>query len=144
MAHGVGGRGEGWWRLGSALALALAGGCATTTYWTPAHVAAAQGAVNSARASGAEEDPQAARQLHLAEGQLAAARERIAAGENRDAGWLLTRAQADAELSLMLQREAHARLQARDVERQLAQLRAGGVAPVAPAVPPPPPPASAH
>ena len=139
MAYAVRGRIEGW---GWLVALALAGGCATTTYWTPAHVTAAESAVNTARASGAEQDPQAARQLRLAEAQLAAARERIAAGENRDAGWLLTRAQADAELSLQLEREASARLGAQAAEQQLAQLRGAG--PMAPGVPAPAPPAAAH
>jgi hypothetical protein len=129
MAHGLVGRIEGW---GALAALVAFGGCATTTYWTPAHVTAAETAVASARASGAEQDPQAARQLHLAEAQLAAARERMAAGENRDAGWLLTRAQADADLSLTLQREASARLGAQSAEQQLAQLRAAGTAGAAP------------
>jgi hypothetical protein len=105
-------------------ALLLGGACASTqTYWTPAHVVAAESAVERARAAGAEQDPQAARQLNLAEGELQAARERMATGEDRDAGWLLARAQADGELSQALQLAAKATREALDAERELAAAR---------------------
>jgi len=122
------GMGRGVARLVGVLAL-LGGGCAstTTTYWTPGQIAAAENAINTAKAAGADQDAQAERHLRLAEEQLAAARERMSAGATRDAAWLLARAQADAELSQTLQQEAHTAGEAKLTEEQLEQARATSV-----------------
>jgi len=131
----------GWARgVRGVAALALLVGCAstTTTYWTAGQIAAAQNAVNNARAAGADRDPQAARHLRLAEDQLAAARERMNTDETRDAAWLLARAQADAELSQALQQEANVSAQAKLTEQQVEQARASSVQVSTPAAGAPP------
>jgi hypothetical protein len=57
---------------------------------------------------GAEAQPAAKLQAQLADEQIAAAKERIAEGDNERATFLVVRARADAELALALANEQKA------------------------------------
>ena len=73
------------------------------------HLAQAESGARAANELGAGKEPSAALHLKMANDQLAAAKQLIAQGENQRADALLLRAQADAELSLQLTREAQAK-----------------------------------
>jgi hypothetical protein len=122
-----------WWPLG----LAALSACATAnTYPPPAagQFASVEGSVAQARATGADTDAAAVEHLRLAELQLAQAKQHLAAGDNQGAALLLARADADAELSRMLRRNAQATAEARTTETELRETRAQ----TAPAVQPVP------
>jgi hypothetical protein len=108
-----------------ALALALAGllfGCAGSQAPTRA-VAQAQSSIRAAEEMGAEEAPTAALHLKLAKDQLKAAEGKIAADENDDAALLLARANVDAELALAYARTEQMRVEAREAEKRVQELR---------------------
>jgi fructose-specific phosphotransferase system component IIB len=71
-------------------------------------MAEAEAASRSAREVGAETQPAAKLKVTLADEQIAAAKARIAAGDNKGATYLLLRARADAELALALAHEQNA------------------------------------
>jgi hypothetical protein len=89
-------------------------GCASAP---PPHEreASSEAAVRGAREVGAEQIPQAALHLKLAEEQLQRAKGQMKDGNNEDAAYTLLRAQADAELALALARENKTRLEAQQV-----------------------------
>jgi hypothetical protein len=134
-------RGIGWEWTGLAAALALGAGCATRTFPPPtsAQLGTAESNVKEARELGAAEDPVSARNLRLAERQLALAKERAAENDNLSAAMLLARADADAELAAMLARKAKSVQAAALTERHLAQARGERTPAVPPAAPPPAP-----
>jgi hypothetical protein len=84
---------------------------------------ATQAVVNTAREAGAAEDARAAMHLRLAQANIDRARALSALGEDERADFAIRRAQADAELALLLAREAALR---EDAERAQAQLKALG------------------
>lgn len=86
-------------------------------------VADTQAAVRAAREVDANNDPQAALHLRLAEEQLAKAKALIEDGENERAASVLLRADADAELAVALAREASAKAAAEKARKELAELR---------------------
>lgn len=86
--------------------------CATFPLPTE-HLAQAEAGARAANELGAGKEPAAALHLKMAQDQLTSARQLIAAGEHQRADALLLRAQADAELSLQLTREAQAKTDAR-------------------------------
>ena|SRR5688572_2852708 len=125
---------------GGGLALLWAVGCASPNYYTrpsAGQISAAEEAVRTARARGANNNPQAAPFLTAAERQLAAGRESLDAGDDRNATWLLARAAVDGQLSHAMTERARMEEQARITENQLAETRANSAPP-----PPPPPPAT--
>lgn len=81
-------------------------------------------AIRSADELGAEHVPVAAFHLELAREQLRQARAFFGDDENELATGCLRRAQVDAELAIALSREEHATRDARDVQRQIQNLRA--------------------
>lgn len=85
-------------------------------------LADAQSASRAAVEIGAEKNADARLHVQLAEEQIAAARARMAAGDNERATYLLVRARADAELAVALARQQ----QALD-EKQAAADRAASV-----------------
>src|SRR6185369_16333876 len=106
-----------WWTALSVVALA---GCASVP--VPAErLASAEAATRGAEEVGGEGVPQAALHLKMARDQIAQAKGLIQIGDNDEAALVLSRAEADAELSLALARENAARAQARAV---LAQVEA--------------------
>jgi hypothetical protein len=74
----------------------------------PAKVVDAQSAITAAAAVGAENNPQAALHLKMARDQVKQADKLIAAGEDAEARLVLEKAQADAEVALIITREADA------------------------------------
>jgi hypothetical protein len=81
----------------------------------------AEGAVRSARETGAESEPTAALHVRLAQENLARAKGLIDRGENERASYLLMRAEADADLAKTLHEEASAQ---EGAERAMSQLSA--------------------
>jgi hypothetical protein len=90
------------------LAAPLAWGCGPSWPEPKAPLAEAEAASRSAREVGAETQPAAKLQVTLADEQIAAAKAQIAAGDNKQATYLLLRARADAELALALAHEQNA------------------------------------
>lgn len=74
----------------------------------PAKVADTQSSISAAAAVGADQNPQAALHLKMARDQLTEAQALIDSGKNDDARLVLERADADAEVALMITREAQA------------------------------------
>jgi len=115
-------------RVGSLpLALAVLVGCATAAPYPPpttGQVAQVEGALAAARAAGAELDERALRHLRLAEVQLTEAKQYLAVGQNRAATQMLVQAEADADLSKMLERQAEATAEARAAESELRETKA--------------------
>jgi hypothetical protein len=140
-------KGMGAARRGAAVvvvALAMVAGCATINNHPPPSAdqfAATEKAINTARAGGADRDARAARHLQLAEEQLAAARDRVQAGDNRGGQMLLARAEADAELSQVMRQRSRAEVDATTTEGLLRETRAATPGSAAPAGVPAPTPA---
>jgi hypothetical protein len=74
----------------------------------PAKVADTQSSISAAAAVGADQNPQAALHLKMARDQLKQARLLLDDGKDDEARLVLERADADAEVALMLTREAQA------------------------------------
>ena len=128
--------GSGTGRVGRLRALAgalgfaglITAGCASNINAYPpptqSQLAGAESNVKLAREGGAaSSDPKAARLVRGAEEQLATAKDRAAAGDNRGATLLLARAEADAELGHLLARQSKAKGEADLLESQLAETR---------------------
>ena len=74
----------------------------------PAKVADTQSSISAAAAVGADQNPQAALHLKMARDQLKQAQGLIDDGKNDDARLVLDRADADAQVALMITRESQA------------------------------------
>jgi hypothetical protein len=112
-----------WMAAAAALGLGTSAGCAGTQPPIRAR-ADATGAVEAARAMGAESQPQAALHLQLANEQMAVAERRIADGEMREAERLLRQAEADAAVAISLAREARTRATAEATMTHIQEMRA--------------------
>lgn len=82
-----------------------------------------EAAIRAAREVGAEQVPQAALHLKLAQEQLEKGKSLIKDSENEQASYTLLRAQADAELALALARENQTRTSAQSVIDKARALR---------------------
>ena len=82
-------------------------------------LASTEAALRAAKEVGAKDVPQAQLHAQLAEEQLQQAHKLIGDGENERADQVLRRAQADAELSVALAREAESRRDAEAAEAAL-------------------------
>ena len=106
----------------AAICVALAG-CAS--YPPPNEgLATSVGAVHGAQEAGAEQLPDAALHLRLAEEENDKAKQLMSEGENERATYMTERARADAELALALAHEEKARERARSATASLDQLNA--------------------
>jgi hypothetical protein len=85
-------------------------------------VNSSEDAVRSARELGAGQEPTATLHLEAAEEQLAHAKRLMGQGQNEKAAWLLARAEADANLSIALTREAKNKRAVQDAEVQIKRL----------------------
>ena len=74
----------------------------------PARIADTQSAISAASAVGADQNPQAALHLKMARDQLKQAQDLANDGKDDQAKLVLQRADADAEVALMITREAEA------------------------------------
>jgi hypothetical protein len=84
---------------------------------------AAQAAVKGAEVAGAPADPKAALHLKLAQEQVQKAQALIADDENEEAARLIERAQADADLALLLAKEARGKQEAASVQEQIEEIK---------------------
>jgi hypothetical protein len=94
--------------------------CASTP---PPHEreASSEAAIRAANEVGAQQVPQAALHLKLAQEQFEKAKKQMQSGDNAEASYTLLRSQADAELALAMAREEKTRS---DAEQVLAKVRA--------------------
>jgi hypothetical protein len=88
-------------------------------------LASAEAASRSARELGAEKEPTAQLHLRLATEQIELAKKLMADGDNRRAELVLQRANADAELAVMLSKENSAKSAAEEAKAKVANLKAG-------------------
>lgn len=107
-----------------AVLVAFAIGCGS--YPAPnEHMVTSQASVRAAQEVGAQNNPQAALHLKLAQEQVAQAQQLMQDGENKRAEYVLLRAEADAELAVALARQASARAQAQEALDELRALKNG-------------------
>jgi hypothetical protein len=92
----------------------------------PAKVADTQSSITAAAAVGAEQNPQAALHLKMARDQLSQAQGLINDGKNDQARLVLERANADAEVALMITREAQAEANTRKAQAEVQGLQPTG------------------
>lgn len=85
----------------------------------------AEAASRSAEELGARQEPKAALHLKLAQEQITQAKGLMEDGDNRRADFVLQRANADAELSVMLAKEHAAREQAKEAEGRVKAVKEG-------------------
>lgn len=83
----------------------------------------AEGAVRTAHALGASQEPSAALHLRLANENLAKGKELMAKGDNERASYMLLRAAADAELAKSLVNEARAKAQASRAQHEIQMMQ---------------------
>lgn len=88
-------------------------------------LSSAEAASRSARELGAEKEPTAQLHLKLATEQIDLAKKLMADGDNRRADLVLQRANADAELAVMLAKENADKAAAEEAKTKLAKLKAG-------------------
>lgn len=106
--------------LGSLLVAAAAAGCASS----PAlRTEPSTAAIRAAEAVGAGEVPRASFHLQSAREELARAKDLAEAGKQEQATSLLLRAEADAELAILLSREQVEKVDAAQALERVRQLR---------------------
>ncbi len=88
-------------------------------------LASAEAAARSARELGADKEPKAALHLKLATEQIDQAKGLMKDGDNRRADLVLQRANADAELSVMLAKENNAKGEAAAAQAKVNELKGG-------------------
>jgi len=103
------------------LALAALLGCATTNTQQP--LSDAQASIRAAEEMNAEETPDAAYHLELANEQLGEAQQAMEEGDDERAARLLERADADAELAIALARAAEVRSDAESTQERIDELQ---------------------
>lgn len=108
--------------IAGAAALALAAGCMSAAPPTRARTEATA-AIRAAHEVGAMSAPRAAYHLELAQEQLSRAEDLIESGRMMEAERMLERAEADAELAIVLTREAVLQAEAEDLEARITAMR---------------------
>ena len=88
-------------------------------------LATAEAAARSAHELGADKAPQSQLHVQLADEQIAQAKKLMADGENERADFVLQRASADAELSVMIAKENTASGEAEKAREHLKNVKAG-------------------
>jgi len=107
-------------RIGwAAILLAACGGAAVPQE----QLSAAQAAAKGAEVAGAAEDPKAALYLKLSKEEIEKAKALIADGDNEEAARLIDRAQADADLSFVLAKEARTKKEVAEAREQVEQVK---------------------
>lgn len=89
----------------------------------PAKVADTQSSISAAAAVGADQNPQAALHLKMARDQLSQAQALNNDGKGDEARLVLERATADAEVALMITREAQASANAQKAQAEVRGLQ---------------------
>ena len=91
----------------------------------PAKAADTQSSISAAAAVGADQNPQAALHLKMARDQLKQAQGLIEDGKDDEARLVLERATADAEVALMITREAQAAANLKKARGEVEALQSG-------------------
>src|ERR1035437_5797403 len=104
----------------AAVATAIVAGCAANV---PLRTEASTSVIRAAEEAGAAKVPQAALHLQLAKEELELAKGLAAKGEKEQAASMLLRADADAELAVVLSREDAERSEAQAAVARARQLR---------------------
>lgn len=91
----------------------------------PAKAADTQSSISAAAAVGADQNPQAALHLKMARDQLKQAQGLIEDGKDEEARLVLERATADAEVALMITREAQAAANLKKARGDVEALQSG-------------------
>jgi hypothetical protein len=117
----------------TAIALAIVGvvgvsGC-TSAPVPHAKVASSQAAIRAAQETGSRDVPQAALHLKLAEEQLEQAKKLIRDDETERASYVLSRAEADAELAVALSRVERSKAKAGTALDNVRAVRSGAPTP---------------
>ena len=102
------------------VATAIVAGCANAP---PLRTEASTSGIRAAEEAGAAKVPQASLHLQLAKEELELAKGLAAKGEKKEAGSMLLRAEADAELAVVLSREDAERSEAQAAVARARQLR---------------------
>ena len=92
-------------------------------------MAASEASIRAADEVGAKNVPTAALHLQFAKEQVEQAKQLIASNDNERARWVLLRAEADAELALVLAREQTMRDSAQKALQQVQEVRQNGKVP---------------
>lgn len=108
------------------VATALAAGCASV----PLRTETSTSGIRAAEEVGAREVPQAALHLQLAKEELSKAKTLAANGEDEKAASMLLRAEADAELAVLLSREDAEKAEAQAAVTRVHELRQDDAKPV--------------
>ena len=103
------------------VATAIVAGCANTP--APLRTEASTSGIRAAEEVGAAKVPQASLHLQLAKEELALARALSAKGEKEKAASMLLRAEADAELAIVLSRKDAEKSEAKAAVERVRQLR---------------------
>ena len=112
--------------VASIIALAALGAACGSSFQPPTdRLASSEAAIRSAKELGAQNDPQAALHVKLADEQVATARHLMKDGENRRADLVLQRAKSDAELAVVLTREKAAKTDAERARQTLDAQKSG-------------------
>lgn len=82
-----------------------------------------EAAVRGAQEVGADKDPQATLHLKYARDQSEEAKRLVAADNNERASYVLMRARADAELSVMLAKSHNEKIDAQKAQDEVAEMR---------------------
>lgn len=106
--------------LGSLLLVAFAAGCSSNP---PLRTDSSTAAIRAAEAVGVQDAPRAALHLQLARESVARAEVLAEKGEQDEARSLLMRAEADAELAILLSREQSEKKEAALAVEQVRQLQ---------------------
>jgi hypothetical protein len=111
----------------SALAgvVSLAVGCGSTMPPPNDRLASSEAAIRGAKELGAQNDPQAALHIRLADEEVASARNLMRDGDNKRADLVLQRAKADAELAVVLTKEKAAKTSADEAKKSLDAKKTG-------------------
>lgn len=109
------------WKVGSLLLVLVATGCASSP---PLRTESSTSAIRAAEEVGADEVPRASLHLQLANEELAGARELAARGKKDEAASLLLRAEADAELAILLSKEQAEQSEAEQAMERVRRLQA--------------------
>lgn len=91
----------------------------------PAKVADTQSSISAASAVGADQHPQAALHLKMARDQLKQAQDLLNNGKDAEAKLVLERADADAQVAMMITREAEASANVRKTQADVDGLQNG-------------------
>jgi len=109
------------WKLGCALAVVLvATGCASTPQVS---TESSSSAIRAAEAVGADQTPLASLHLQLAKEELNGAQKLAADGKTEEAESLLLRAEADAELAILLSKEQSEQSEATQAMDRIRKIR---------------------